>query len=113
MDIVNALGINKIQRRFPSQCRMRSISLKGSYPRLDTLIHALTKYRSLEDVLLTLNACKMTSTRKRDRFARILKRGELQRAVKKCGQSLETFKVRTAALKLILVLTGPVDYASS
>jgi hypothetical protein len=47
----------------------------------------------------------MTSTRKRDRFFRMLNRGELQRAVKKCGEdvhrSLETFKVCMHVFKFI------------
>jgi hypothetical protein len=63
------------------------------------------KFRSLEDVLKTLKTYRMTSTSKRDRLFRYIKRGELQSAVKKCGEevhrSLETFKVRTPVFELI------------
>jgi hypothetical protein len=51
----------------------------------------------MADVLEMLDACKVTSTRKRDRLLRFLKRGALEKAVQKCGadvrRSLETFKV--------------------
>jgi hypothetical protein len=71
---------------------------KFVFCRLIALSLPLIKYRSLADVLDTLDTCKMTSTRKRDRIFRFLKRGALERAVQKCGadvrRSLETFKVR-------------------
>jgi hypothetical protein len=72
---------------------------------LGVLILALMKFRSLKDVLKTLETYRMTSARKRDRIFRFIKRGELQSAVKKCGEdvqrSLETFKVRPSVFKLI------------
>jgi hypothetical protein len=56
-------------------------------------------------VLDKLDACKMTSTRNRDRFFRFLKRGALEKEVQKCGadirRSFETFKVCALILAFI------------
>jgi hypothetical protein len=57
----------------------------------------LMEYSALENVLDKLNACKMDSNHIRDRLLRVLKRGELEYAVQKCGaeirRSLEALKV--------------------
>jgi hypothetical protein len=103
MDIIKG---SKIDRNwsFPIQCGKHSLSLKSMYRRLGALIQPLNKNRSLADVLENLDACKMTSTHKRDRISRYIKRGALVRAVRKCGadvrRSLETFRVRVCVFKL-------------
>ena len=69
------------------------------------------------DVLEMLDACKISSTRKRDRFFHFLKRGALEKAVQKCGadvrRSLETFKVKRILAQILLILTVLTGYASS
>jgi hypothetical protein len=97
---------------------MRSLRLRSLSFRVVAIISLLINYRSLVDVLDALDACKMNSIRKRDRFFRFLKRGTLEREVQRCGadvrRSMETFKVCTPIHRFILsILTALVGYAFS